>query len=885
MNGIPPSDQTFFDRFPRWRAVTFLITSISIKKQSMRTKSRPPLTGFSVLGGIAVWTLLICALAHGATPANSTSSELPPLDKAREVGRAKSALLNPGLRKEATIPDGPSVPNLVDFKKHVGPVLTKTCLECHGPEKSKGKFRIDTLNPDLMNGDDIDWWLEVLDVMSNGEMPPEDADVQLADEDLTRITGWLGAEVEKASKVRSNEGRHSSFRRLTRYEYNYALQDLLGLPYSLAGGLPAETESEDGFKNSSEMLQMSAMQFEMYREIGLKALKHVTVSGERPEMVVYRVPGQDADSSDIDDADIGEQHPLGKSNKKGKKIEGFEKEIALGKRNHSLKFNLGNHLPDEGMMRVTVRAGRSSLTADEYASLRLHFSAHTSNNANFSQVISDRDRPVTASTESPQLIHFDIPLSEIQRNPFRNNVETFPRRDEFLTIQNISGGRGNGELLIDFIEVSAPHFAQWPPQTHRDIFIESDHKTDERKYAREVLTRFMERAWRRPVTSQDVDPFIALFEAYRPDFTTLEEAMLEVLATVLATPEFLYLAQPVAAPDSTNPKTISGLEVASRLSFFLWSSVPDQELLALARAGKLTDPAVLSAQVTRMLADPRSDRFTRNFVHQWLGLDGLESVTHVKDSSLLDAMQEEPVAFFREVLQSNNSVMDFLHSDYAVVNERLAAHYQIRDVYGSHFRKVSIPPERNRGGLLTGAAILAMNSDGKDSHPLKRGVWMLERVLHDPPPPPPPNVPEVDLTDPRILKMTLKERIADHRNNPACYSCHAKIDPWGIAFENYDALGSFRTKISNKAVDATSALLNKQELAGMDGLKRYLLADRQDQFAGAMVHKLTSYALGRSLSFSDRAEIDKLTVGFRKKGDRLGDLIHLITHSRIFHSK
>ena len=229
--------------------------------------------------------------------------------------------------------------------------------------------------------------------------------------------------------------------------------------------------------------------------------------------------------------------------------------------------------------------------------------------------------------------------------------------------------------------------------------------------------------------------------------------------------------------------------------------------------------------------------------------------------------------------------MDFLHSAYLMLNERLANHYKIPGVYGQEFRKVAIKPDSQRGGILTAASVLTMNSDGKDSHPLKRGVWILEKILHDPPPPPPPNVPEVDLTDPRILKMTLKERIEDHRNNPACKSCHAKIDPWGIAFENYDALGAYRTVIKKKAVDATSTLFNKQELAGMDGLKRYLLTDRQDQFVKSMVHKMTSYALGRPLSFSDRAHIDKMSTKLRKSGDGLNDLVHLIITSKIFQSK
>lgn len=286
-----------------------------------------------------------------------------------------------------------------------------------------------------------------------------------------------------------------------------------------------------------------------------------------------------------------------------------------------------------------------------------------------------------------------------------------------------------------------------------------------------------------------------------------------------------------------------------------------------------------------MLADPRAERFAQHFVEQWLGLEGLESVTHIKDDSLRAAMRAEPVAFFREALRHNRSVLDFLHSDYVVVNERLAQHYGIPGVFGPHFRSVTIADQSHRGGILTAAGLLSMNSDGTDSHPLKRGVWLLERVLHDPPPPPPAAVPKVDLTDPRILEMTLKERIADHRNKAACVSCHSRIDPWGIAFENFDALGVWRTNIKNKPVVATSVLFNKQELAGIDGLKRHMLADRQDQFTRALVHKMSAYALGRPLTFADHADIDRLTAQLRKKNDGLADLVHLVVSSNLFHSK
>ncbi len=558
-------------------------------------------------------------------------------------------------------------------------------------------------------------------------------------------------------------------------------------------------------------------------------------------------------------------------------------------RSNELKLNLDRFLPDEGMMRVSIRAGRTTMADDEYASLQLIFGAHTSNNANFSQVVSERNLPVTAPANDPELIHFDIPLSEIPRNPFRKLTTTFPRRDELLDIRNISNAHRKDEplsVVIDYIEITAPHYDQWPPETHTAIFVESENRGDEQKYVREVITAFSERAWRRPVTLNEVDQLMTLYDKYRPSFDQFEDATLEVLATILAAPEFLYLTQKIPNSLSTDTKTISDVEFASRLSFFLWSSIPDKRLIELAQQNRLNDPEVLETEVDRMLADARAERFSQNFVSQWLGLDGLNSVTHIKESSLKESMHEEPIAFFDQVLKSNASVMDFIHSDYLVINEQLAGHYRISGVYGPHFRKVA-SSEKNRvgvqrGGILTGAGVLAMNSDGVDSHPLKRGIWLLEHVLQDPPPPPPPNVPEVDLTDPKILEMTLKERIADHRNKPACISCHAKIDPWGIAFENYDALGTYRTQIKDQPVDATSALFNKQELAGMDGLKRYLLSDRQDQFARAMVHKMTTYALGRPLSFNDRAGIDEITVEFRKNGDRLEDLVHLIVSSELF---
>lgn len=861
--------------------------------------------------------LLSYALIFATAIALAQDSSLT-LEDAREQGRLKSRYL----KESKPTPDaagGIPKANIEGFQKQVQQILAQSCLNCHGPKTSKGSLRIDQLNPDLLAGPDVDKWHEIYNAIVKSEMPPgNDKTNKLTDRDRANVLEWLREELDKASLVRRTGKEHSSFRRLTKYEYDYALQDLLGVPYSMAERLPPETATEEGFKNSSELLQITASQFKIYREIALKALKRATVTGERPKPVTYQIAMSDemAKAAKAKDAVAFDKNTEGYNKHKNQQHlwnRETGKGVDAGKlkwnarpdsaaepspaaspvvlsmpEGNRLELNLDRFLPDEGVMRVRIRAARSNANPDEYASLRLSLSAHTSNNASFSQVVSQRDMPITAAIGSPQWIVFDIPLENIQRNPFRKNTAAFPRRDEFLTIHNISNAKRGDEslkVLIDHIEISAPCYDQWPPKTHTQIFFESSNRHDEKTYGREVLSAFLRRVFRRPAASREVDGYLALLAKHRADFSTFEEAMVEVLATSLSSPEFLY----VTLRPGTDPKgpreNLSAFELATRLSIFLWSSIPDDELLKLAESGELPKAKVLENQVKRMLSDPRSRRFARHFVEQWLGLDGLNGVTHLPDGAFKEAIQEEPIAFFEQILTQNSSIMDFIHSDYAVINESLAAHYKIAKVYGPHFRRVPITPEARRGGILTGAAILAMNSDGKDSHPVKRGVWLLKHILNDPPPPPPPDVPEVDLTNPKILQMTLKERIADHRNQAACASCHSRIDPWGIAFENYDALGAFRIEIKGKPVDVTSELSNRQTLAGLDGLKKYVLMDRQDQFTRAMVHKVAAYALGRPLSLGDRAETEQLTSLLRRRGDGMADLIYLIIRSDLFHSK
>lgn len=898
--------------------------------ETMRTTTMVSWNGRQLLALVAVW----CAAAASAAAQKRAGDERS-LNELKALGTRNSAYRT---RTHLVTPTEVPEPRLDVFRRDIQPVLKRVCVQCHGPDVQEGNIRIDTLNPDLHHGDDVPWWLEVFGALSNGEMPPPDA-AELTDEQRSRIIEWLSSEIQTASQVRQAERGHSSFRRMTRYEYNSALQDLLGLPYDFAKDLPPDPNSADGFQNSSETLQMSAVQFAMYRELSRDALQRATVRGEQPQRLYWGVSMQEASAPEWakqeaqldeirethrDDPDTltqklnrqiaDSQRPHNRAYYRNLKtgrtavatwrypqakyawaptetrpeVPEASDSVAVIPPGQKLIVELGDRIPEEGTLRIRVRAARTSTTDSHIPSLQLEFGWQASNDSHASVRISERDLPVAAAPDQPQFYEWNVPLSEIYpRNLVRNVTQLgdLPNPSEYVRFVNSAVTRG--DIQIDYVEITAPVYDQWPPASHTRIFIESDHRADESVYAQEILANFMPRAWRRPIRDSELDQKLELFLQIRPECQGFQEAVLEVLTTVLASPKFLYLTPTHV---SSAEDQLSQYELATRLSLFLWSSIPDGELMELAAEGTLSDPAVLANQIQRMLSDARSRRFSEHFVRQWLGLQLLD---HLQidgkqypqfDAELKEAMRHEPIAFFHEVLLRNESVMDFLHADYAMVNERLAGHYGLTDVFGNHFRRVPLDPEHRRGGLLTQAGLLAMNSDGKDSHPLKRGIWLLENLLNDPPPPPPPAVPRIDLADPEIAKLTLKERMADHRDQAACRSCHLKIDPWGIALENFDAVGGWRTEVNGTAVDATSILYNEQELNGIDGLKRFLLKTRQDQFAGALVHKMTTYALGRPLTFADRGELERITADLRNQGDGLATLVTLIAQSPLFQS-
>jgi len=894
---------------------------------------------------IAIVTLLCAILPIGFVHAQTADddSAIPTLNELKLSGAERSNYVTQSLPHGTT--KAPK-PDLAEFRRSIQPILKSSCVDCHGPDTQEGNIRLDTLDPNLQRGADVKWWIEVLGVINNGEMPPADAD-PLSSSDRSQLVQWISTEIQIASQVRRAEQGHSSFRRLTRYEYNYALQDLLGIPYNLAKDLPPEANTEDGFQNSSEMLHMSITQLETYREIASTAITRAVALDPQPPMLRWNISMQAAAARHWPDqekqiADLNEQ--LRKDGDKQKHqreldqlLERFRQphnntyyrdlqsgrtvrsswqyygakyahaptpppthipakatHVAIIPRGQFLIIELGNQIPPEGTLRVRVRASQTLQTSSTPPSLRLEFGWRASNDSRALIRLSKHDLEITAKSEHPEFYQWEIPLGNIYpRNSVRTTAKmgATPNPSEYIRLSNSSISQGN--IQIDHVEITGPIHNQWPPESHSRIFIDSPNRSDEPLYAKEVLEHFMPRAWRRDVTSAEVKQKLALFDSIRPEFDNSEQAMVEVLATVLASPNFLYVAR-----DSTlehkkqnTSDQLTDYELATRLSLFIWCSTPDQELLDLAHQQRLHESNIFAQQVRRMLADSKSQRLAQQFVQQWLDLQLLEFLqvddkAHPQfDPELKLAMQQEPIVFFSEMLTNNHSLLDFIHADYALLNERLAQHYGIADVFGNEMRRITLNNDHQRGGLLTQAGLLAMNSDGVDSHPLKRGIWLLESLLHDPPPPPPPAVPEIDLADPKIAEMTLKQRIENHRDHAACRSCHAKIDPWGIAFENFDAIGQWRNSIGDEPVDASSLLFNNYEIRGMDGLKRYLLTERQDQFTRALTYKLVTFALGRPLTFADRSSIDQIAADVRKQGDGLATLITLICKSELFHSK
>jgi mono/diheme cytochrome c family protein len=456
-------------------------------------------------------------------------------------------------------------------------------------------------------------------------------------------------------------------------------------------------------------------------------------------------------------------------------------------------------------------------------------------------------------------------------------------------------------LRIDWMELETPFIEQWPPANHRAIVPVDGGSMEEAARARQVIERFATRAFRRPLEAAELDRLCGLWKTARADASSFEASLRETLAVVLASPQFLALpatrggtvsggATPAAAAGSAGPQRVDDFQLAARLSYFLWSTTPDDRLMEAARSGQLREPDGLAEQVRRMLADPRSWGFFDQFTEQWLELDRLQRVVFDRrlgfSEELAADMRQETVHFVAALVRENRSLFQLVDSPDTFLNQALAGHYGIEGVAGPEFRRVALAPQHRRGGVLAHAAVLAGTSDGVEGHPIKRGMWLVKNLLDEPPPPPPPNVPEIERKDPKNEGLNLRQMLAQHRESKACAGCHRQIDPWGLAFEEYDAVGRWRARPRQKnPADALVELPTGAKIDGLGQLKAELVRSKADVLRRAVSRKLLAYALGRTLNIADVEAADALAARLRDRGDGLGDLVVMIVQSEVFQAR
>lgn len=482
-----------------------------------------------------------------------------------------------------------------------------------------------------------------------------------------------------------------------------------------------------------------------------------------------------------------------------------------------------------------------------------------------------------------QLENLPVPVYDpIETEPFSNTMIVGLWNNHLVKNKKDNGPA----LLVKSMELETPYHPVWPPKSHSTIFFDSPNKNNYQVYTAEVLKRFMERAFRRPLVDGELERYFNFWNNIKDDFEVYEDSVKEVLVAILCSPNFLYLLE----SEKSAPKMFNeDYYLASKMAYFLWNSPPDKKLTDLASLGMLKNE--LSSQIDRMIESPKTLEMIEAFAYEWLRVDRLNSINI--DVNLYpdftrfvkEDMAQETYSFIHHVLKEDKSILNFIDSDFAMLNQNLAEFYGVDGVIGNQFRPVAIPREKHRGGLLSQGAFLTGHSDGVHAHPIKRAVWLKEKILGDAPPPPPPNVPEIDPETPGFENLTLKEQLELHRNKVSCIDCHLKIDPYGVAFENYDAVGRFRNDYKGNPIDSKSKLPDGVEVDGIKGIKDYLLTKKKDEVTKSVVEHLFAYALGRDVSFSDEKELNSIVAKVKADNYKFKTVLEEIIKSNSFLKK
>jgi mono/diheme cytochrome c family protein len=731
-----------------------------------------------------------------------------------------------------------------------GAVLNRYCVSCHNDRLKTAGLALDKLDVNEV-GAAASVWEKVVQKLRSGAMPP--AGRPRPDKTTyDSLIASLEASLDRAAEANPNPGR-APVHRLNRAEYANAVRDLLGVEVDGRSLLPPD-ESGYGFDNIADVLSVSPALLDRYM-IAAEKISRLAIGDPsmRPETQKYTVPytlwQNDRMSEELPFGSRGGlavrhhfpldgeyqikvvlqrayQNPIRGIRERG------DLEVRLDRQRIKL-FTVGGDGPISRWAAV-VRPSLYEQTADRGLEVRVHVKAGT---------------------------HL-IGAAFLEKHSVREGV-----LDPHPGVSSLAFARDRmAPMALDSVEITGPYDGRMSDDTpsRRRIFVcypAASH--EEKACARKIVSTLARRAYRRPVTDIDVEPLLKLYDAGRAK-GGFDEGIEFASRGILIDPEFLFRIE--RDPSNAAPGTayrISDIELATRLSFFLWSSIPDEELLGLAERGKLKNPAILKQQVSRMLRDARSDALINNFFGQWLLLRNVRTRAPDPDAfpdfdeNLREAFERETELFVESQLREDRSVVDLLRANYTFLNERLARHYGLPNIYGNHFRRVTLRDEP-RVGLLGQGSILTVTSYPNRTSPTQRGLWVLDHLLGAPPPPPPPDVPS--LPEPRpgnAVALTMRERMDQHRTNAVCASCHASMDPLGFALENFDGIGAWRAVEGNTSIDASGTLPDGSKFEGPAGLRTILLG-RQGQFVQTLTEKLLTYALGRGVEYYDAPAVRKI---------------------------
>ena len=750
-------------------------------------------------------------------------------------------------------------------------LINQYCVGCHNDKVKTGGLALDTVNVENVN-QAPEVWEKVLHKVRARYMPP--AGMPRPDEKAYQsLVSYLETSLDQLSAAHPNPGRTATLRRLTRTEYHNAIRDLLGLEVDVTQLLPSD-ESSFGFDNIT-VGELSPTLLERYLSAARKISRLAVGTPVRsPSGETILIPPDLTQEEHVDELPFGTRggaavhytFPLDAeyeiqlqlTRDRNEHIEGLgeptDVELMLdGERVHLFTVTPVNN--------VTGIRNANSIPSDDQVDKHLHIRIPVKAGPHTLAVAFPKKPSLLLETErQPYLAHF--------------NMYRHPRINPALYSINVVGpynGTGAGDT----------------PSRRRIFVCHPAKPSEEETCGKQILANFARRAYRRPVTDQDLQIPLKLYREGQAA-GGFEAGVERGLRALLISPEFLFRVE--QDPANIAPNTayrLTDLELASRLSFFLWSSIPDEELLDLAIAGKLKDPAVLEKQVRRMLGDARSEALVNNFADQWLYLRNLQSIIPDArafpdfDDNLRQAMRRETELFFGSIMHEDRNVLDLLSANYTFVNERLAKHYGIPNVYDSYFRRVTFDGNSVRGGLLGQASILTVTSYADRTSPVIRGKWVLTNILGSPPPAPPPNVPPLKNEGSAAKAQTMRERMAAHRVNQPCAGCHRLMDPVGFSLENYDAVGRWRTTELDAPIDASGNLPDGSQFVGVAGLRQALLS-RPELFVSTLTEKLLTYGLGRGLESYDGAAVRKIVRDAHNNDYRFSSLVLGIVNSTPF---